>query len=153
MQIIICIILQSYNPKNPSKAMKKMNFLASFLIMMLFAGANNAFAQNAAAATTTEEYMGVIGKDMYITMILKPIEMKGETITYEGTYSYAKTGGLMLVMGKINTKTGTFAFTEKNEKGTTTGFFNGRKKGDKVTGKWSSYDQKTRFTFDLAIKR
>ena len=130
--------------------MKKIKFLASFLIMMLFVGANNAFAQ---AATATEQYVGVIGKDMYITMTLDVVEKKGFLVSYEGSYSYAKTGGLMLLVGKINKKTGAFAFTEKNESGVTTGFFNGKKKGDKVAGKWTSSDQKKNFTFDLAVKR
>ena len=132
--------------------MKKIKFLQLFLIIMIFVGANNAFAQveNNGAQ---EEYMGVIGKDMYINMTLYPIQTVGSLVTYEGNYSYAKTGGMMTVTGKINKKTGTFAFTEKNEKGTTTGFFNGKKKGDKVAGQWSSYDQKTKYTFDLAIKR
>ena len=132
--------------------MKKIKFIASFIIVMLFVGANNAFAQveNNGAQ---EEYMGVIGKDMYINMTLYPIQTVGSLVTYEGNYSYAKTGGMMTVTGKINKKTGTFAFTEKNEKGTTTGFFNGKKKGDKVAGKWTSFDQKKNFTFDLAIKR
>ena len=131
--------------------MKKLKFLASFFVIMLFVGANNAFAQ--AGTAQTEEYMGVIGKDMYISMTLNVIETKGVVVSYEGTYSYAKTGGLMLVTGKLNTKTGVFALTEKNESGTTTGFFNGKKKGDKVAGKWTSFDQKTNFTFDLAKKR
>lgn len=126
--------------------MKKLKFIASFFIIMLFVGANSAFAQ-------TEQYVGVIGKDMYITMTLDPMETQGFLVSYQGTYSYAKTGGLMLLTGKINKKTGIFAFTEQNESGTKTGFFNGKKKGDKVVGKWTSFDQKKNFTFDLAIKR
>jgi hypothetical protein len=47
--------------------MKKIKFIASFIIVMLFVGANNAFAQveNNGAQ---EEYMGVIGKDLYISL-------------------------------------------------------------------------------------
>ena len=132
--------------------MKRIKFLQLFLMIMLFVGANNAFAQMQEGGAQ-EEYMGVIGKDLYINMTLYPLQTVGSLVSYEGNYSYAKTGGMMTITGKINKKTGTFAFTEKNESGTTTGFFNGKKKGDKVAGKWTSFDQKTNFTFDLAIKR
>lgn len=132
--------------------MKKIKFITSILVMMFFLNINNVFAQDNNAGAQ-EEYMGVIGKDLYITMTLYPIQTNGNIVTYEGNYSYAKTGGMMNLTGKINKKNGVFAFTEKNIEGTTTGFFNGIKKGTKIAGKWTSFDQKTNFKFDLAIKR
>jgi hypothetical protein len=96
-----------------------------------------------------EAWDGQINKKYNISMSLTPTEKVGNLQSYTGEYSYTNQTNSLTLTGKINVKTGQFAFTEYNPEGKITGYFNGVRKNDTVTGTWTSFDKKRNFPFKI----
>jgi hypothetical protein len=120
----------------------------SVLFFVLFFTAVFAYAQ------PRQKLKGTINNKLPIEMeIVMVPQAEDGVMGISGGYWYTNNpnGGDLQIEGKYNSTTGEVNMTEKNAKGTITGYFRGKynEDGTTIKGKWLAADKKKSFDFVL----